>query len=181
MQRPPEGVKLVIEAVCIMKGIKPKKVAGDKPGSRIDDYWEPGKGLLQDPGKFLEGLFKFDKDNIPDVVIKAIQPYIENEEFQSAAIARVSKACTSICQWVRAMHKYHFVVCGVEPKRQALREAQEDLAMTQKILDKAKGRLSDVEEGISTLQGKYKDCVSKKEELEQKCAQCEQKLGRADK
>ena len=30
MQRPPEGVKLVIEAVCIMKGLKPKKVAGDK-------------------------------------------------------------------------------------------------------------------------------------------------------
>lgn len=30
MQRPPDGVKMVIEAVCIMKGIKPKKVAGDK-------------------------------------------------------------------------------------------------------------------------------------------------------
>ncbi len=30
MQRPPGGVKMVIESVCIMKGIKPKKVAGDK-------------------------------------------------------------------------------------------------------------------------------------------------------
>uniref|UniRef100_A0A452IS51 Uncharacterized protein n=1 Tax=Gopherus agassizii TaxID=38772 RepID=A0A452IS51_9SAUR len=117
MQRPPLGVKMVIEAVCIMKGIKPKKVAGDKPGSKVDDYWEPGKGLLQDPGKFLESLFKFDKDNIADTVIKAIQPYIDNEEFQPAAIAKVSKACTSICQWVRAMHKYHFVAKGVEPKR----------------------------------------------------------------
>ncbi|XP_063282706.1 dynein axonemal heavy chain 1 [Pelobates fuscus] len=181
MQRPPEGVKLVIEAVCIMKGIKPKKIAGDKPGSRIDDYWEPGKGLLQDPGKFLEGLFKYDKDNIPDAVIKAIQPYIDNEEFQPAAIARVSKACTSICQWARAMHKYHFVARGVEPKRQALREAQEDLAATQKILDEAKARLGAVEDGIATLEAKYKDCVSKKEELEHKCEQCEQKLGRADK
>lgn len=61
MQRPPQGVKLVIEAVCILKGIKPKKVAGEKPGSKVDDYWEPGKGLLQDPGKFLDSLFKFDK------------------------------------------------------------------------------------------------------------------------
>ncbi|XP_073447685.1 dynein axonemal heavy chain 1 [Aquarana catesbeiana] len=181
LQRPPLGVKLVIEAVCIMKGIKPKKVAGEKPGTRIDDYWEPGRGLLQDPGKFLEGLFKFDKDNIPDAVIKAIQPHIDNEEFQPAAIARVSKACTSICQWVRAMHKYHFVARGVEPKRQALQEAQEDLAETQKILDEAKARLSEVEEGIATLQAKYRDCVSKKEELEQKCDQCEQRLSRADK
>ncbi|KAL1763685.1 dynein heavy chain 1, axonemal, partial [Sigmodon hispidus] len=61
MQRPPPGVKLVIEAVCIMKGIKPKKVPGEKPGSKVDDYWEPGKGLLQDRGCFLESLFKFDK------------------------------------------------------------------------------------------------------------------------
>lgn len=61
MQRPPGGVRMTIEAVCIMKGIKPKKVAGDKPGVKVDDYWEPGKALLQDPGKFLESLFTFDK------------------------------------------------------------------------------------------------------------------------
>lgn len=57
------------------------------------------------------------QDNIADSVIRAIQPYIDSEEFQPAAIAKVSKACTSICQWVRAMHKYHFVAKIVEPKR----------------------------------------------------------------
>ena len=30
MTRPPGGVIMVIEATCIMKGIKPKRVAGDK-------------------------------------------------------------------------------------------------------------------------------------------------------
>ncbi|XP_037386166.1 dynein axonemal heavy chain 1 isoform X5 [Talpa occidentalis] len=181
MQRPPPGVKLVIEAVCIMKGIKPKKVPGEKPGSKVDDYWEPGKGLLQDPGRFLDSLFKFDKDNIGEAVIKAIQPYIDNEEFQPAAIAKVSKACTSICQWVRAMHKYHFVAKAVEPKRQALREAQEDLEVTQRILEEAKQRLHEVEDGISMMQAKYRECITKKEELELKCEQCEQRLGRASK
>ncbi|KAM7230116.1 hypothetical protein CapIbe_018833 [Capra ibex] len=181
MQRPPPGVKLVIEAVCIMKGIKPKKVPGEKPGSKVDDYWEPGKGLLQDPGRFLESLFKYDKDNIGEAVIKAIQPYIDNEEFQPAAIAKVSKACTSICQWVRAMHKYHFVAKAVEPKRQALREAQDDLEVTQRILEEAKQRLHEVEDGIATMQAKYRECIAKKEELELKCEQCEQRLGRADK
>ncbi|XP_019911214.2 dynein heavy chain 1, axonemal [Esox lucius] len=181
MQRPPNGVKLVIEAVCIMKGVKPKKVAGEKPGSKVDDYWEPGKGLLQDPGKFLEGLFKYDKDNIPDTVIKLVQPYIDNEEFQPSAIAKVSKACTSICQWVRAMHVYHFVAKGVAPKRQALQEAQEDLAITQRILDNANEKLARVEEGIATLQAKYHDCLAKRDELDSKCQLCEIRLVRADK
>ncbi|KAJ8259834.1 hypothetical protein GJAV_G00174010 [Gymnothorax javanicus] len=181
MQRPPQGVKLVMEALCIMKGIKPKKVPGDKPGTKVDDYWEPGKGLLQDPGKFLEGLFKFDKDNIPDAVIKSVQPYIDNEEFQPESIAKVSKACKSICQWVRAMHIYHFVARAVEPKRQALKEAQEDLAVTQKILDDAKSKLAAVEEGIAALEAKYHDCLAKRDELDNKCSLCEARLGRADK
>ena len=36
-----------------------------KVGTKVDDYWEPGKALLQDPGKFLEGLFKYDKVRCP--------------------------------------------------------------------------------------------------------------------
>ncbi|XP_053933024.1 dynein axonemal heavy chain 1 [Cuculus canorus] len=180
LQRPPIGVKMVIEAVCIMKGIKPRRVAGEKLGSKVDDYWEPGRALLQDPGRFLDSLFKYDKDNIADTVIKAIQPYIDSEEFQPAAIAKVSKACTSICQWVRAMHKYHFVAKTVEPKRRAWKEAEEDLRATQQVLQEAKDRLSEVENGIAMLQAKYKTCVDEKEELEMKCELCQQRLGRAN-
>lgn len=51
MMRPPAGVRLVIDAVSIMREVKPKKVAGEKMGTKVDDYWEPGKALLQDPGK----------------------------------------------------------------------------------------------------------------------------------
>lgn len=62
-----------------------------QPGTKIDDYWEPGKALLVDPTKFLESLFKYDKDNIPDSVIQKIQPYIDDENFTPAAIAKVSE------------------------------------------------------------------------------------------
>uniref|UniRef100_A0A6I8N290 Dynein axonemal heavy chain 1 n=1 Tax=Ornithorhynchus anatinus TaxID=9258 RepID=A0A6I8N290_ORNAN len=170
MQRPPPGVKLVIETVCIMKGVKPKKLPGEKPGTKIEDYWEPGRILLQDPGRFLDSLFKYDKDNIPDTVIRAIQPYIDNDEFQPAAIAKVSKACTSICQWVRAMHKYHFVAKGVAPKRVSVC-----------VCVGGWGVLGHLEARLDSVLTKYRDCVSKKEELELKCAQCEQRLNRADK
>lgn len=69
LQRPPHGVRLVIEAVCIMKEVKPKKVAGEKMGQKVDDYWEPGKALLQDPTKFLESLFKYDRVQIKIAII----------------------------------------------------------------------------------------------------------------
>lgn len=90
MKNPPDGVRMVMEAVCIMKKVPPKKVAGDKPGTKVDDYTESARTLLNDPGKFLESLFTYDKENIPDTVIQKIEPYINNDKFQPAAIAQVS-------------------------------------------------------------------------------------------
>ena len=46
MQKPPAGVIVVMEAVCILKGIKPKKKDGDKPGVKIDDYWDGVKCMF---------------------------------------------------------------------------------------------------------------------------------------
>ena len=99
----------------------------------------------------------------------------------TAIVLQVSKACTSICQWVRAMHKYHFVALGVAPKREALRIAQEDLAETQRQLGLTKMRLRNVEQGLKVLQKKYEECVKRKEDLDAKSKECEAKLGRADK
>ncbi len=50
-----------------------------------------------------------------------------------------------------------------------------------KILNEAKNRLRSVEEGLSALQSKYDECVTKKEELKEKCELCEARLGRAEK
>lgn len=56
----------------------------------MDDYTEPARGLLSDPGKFLESLFTYDKDNIGDAVIQKIEPYINSDKFTPAAIEKVS-------------------------------------------------------------------------------------------
>jgi len=181
LQNPPVGVRLVMEAVCIMQGVKPKMVAGEKMGSKVADYWSVCGPLLQNPQKFLESLFKFDKDNIPDSVIQKIQPYIDNTDFTPLAISKVSKACTSICSWVRAMHKYHFVARAVEPKRQALQGAQESLQQTLRQLSDAKARLKGVQDRISEMESKFAALVTKKKQLEDKASECTLKLARAKK
>ena len=59
-----------------------KKPDPEDPSKKIFDYVEPaGKSLLSNAGKFLEMLQDFDKDNIPDKVIKKVGPYIENPDF----------------------------------------------------------------------------------------------------
>lgn len=45
MAAPPIAVKMVMEAVCLLFGVEPKKVRPDmsRPGDFALDYWEPSK------------------------------------------------------------------------------------------------------------------------------------------
>ncbi|KAL3318377.1 Dynein heavy chain 1, axonemal [Cichlidogyrus casuarinus] len=181
MMRPPEGVRLVMETVCIMFDVKPKKVPGEKPGQKIDDYWEPGKPLLQDPGNFIASLKNYDRDNITEAIITKVSPYIDSPNFMPAAIAKVSKACTSICMWVRAMHKYHHVAKSVAPKRAALKASEIELEATEKQLKEARSRLKACVDRINGLKAKYDECIHRQHELEDKSRLCEARLVRADK
>ncbi|CAL1150093.1 unnamed protein product, partial [Cladocopium goreaui] len=82
LAKPPDGVKLTLEAVCVMFQVKPiKKADPNQPGKKFDDYWEASqKGPLSDPKKLLDDLFEFDKDNIAEPVIKKISEYVDREE-----------------------------------------------------------------------------------------------------
>ena len=72
-QNPPALVKLVMEAVCIMKNVKAeRKPDPSGSGKMIEDYWGPSQKVLSD-FKFLDSLKTYDKDNIPPAIIKKIR------------------------------------------------------------------------------------------------------------
>lgn len=109
MKNPPAGVKLVMEAVCVMKGIKGDRKM-DANGKPYEDYWGPSQKMLGDM-KFLESLKNYDKDNIhPSIMKKIRDKYIPDREFDPAVIAKVSSACEGLCRWVRAMDVYDRVI-----------------------------------------------------------------------
>eukprot|EP00762_Andalucia_godoyi_P002130 ANDGO_02526.mRNA.1 Dynein-1-beta heavy chain len=174
---PPAGVKLVMEAICILKNLQPKMVG--EAGKKVADYWEPSVKLLKDARGLLDSFFEYDKDNIAESVIKKIGPYIESPDFVPDKIRKVSTACTSMCQWCHAMYKYHFVSKSVEPKRQALAAAEKELGETMERLKQAKATLKTVEEKIADLELKFSEAVAKKDELGRKVRECEVKMDRA--
>ena len=58
------------------------------------------------------------QDNIPDSMLKKLKKYIENPRFVPEIVEKTSKACKSMCLWVRAMDLYSKVYRTVEPKRE---------------------------------------------------------------
>jgi len=180
---PPAGVKLAMEAICVMFQVKPvKKADPNNAGKKMDDYWESSqKQVLVDPKKMLDDLFEFDKDNIPEPVITKIQPYIDREDFDPAAIKKSSVACEALCMWCRAMHKYHFVAKAVEPKRKMLAAAEADLEKTMAKLRAAQAELKAVEDKIGKLEADYNEAVTKQDTLAHEMEMCTLKLGNASK
>ena len=122
LKKPPAGVKLTLKAVAIMFGVKSVKIADpDNPQKKIDDYWGPSSKMLNDlgPDKFKQALIDFDKDNIPESIIKLIDPICDQEDFTPEAIAKVSVACEAMCMWAQAMRTYYYVAKEVEPKKES--------------------------------------------------------------
>lgn len=67
---------------------------------------------------FLDRLINYPKDEISDKLLEKLQDYINHPEFQPDLVARQSKACKSLCIWVRAIDGYAKVYRVVEPKQQ---------------------------------------------------------------
>uniref|UniRef100_A0A4W6E1J2 Dynein axonemal heavy chain 12 n=1 Tax=Lates calcarifer TaxID=8187 RepID=A0A4W6E1J2_LATCA len=182
MKNPPSGVKLVMSAVCVMKDIKPDKIADPAgTGKKVLDYWGPSKKLLGDMN-FLRDLKEYDKDNIPVPVMQKIRSeYMTNPDFDPSVVAKASSAAEGLCKWIQAMEVYDRVAKVVAPKKANLAEAQESLAATMALLDQKRAELKEVEDRLAALQKTFEEKTEEKAQLEFQVDLCARKLERAEK
>ena len=71
-------------------------LSGKKPD------WDTSKQLLSD-SKFIRQLHCFERDNIDPKRLKALQKYIEMQDFTYTKIASVSKVAAGLCMWVQGI------------------------------------------------------------------------------
>ncbi len=147
----------------------------------IEDFWGPSKKLLGDM-KFLESLKTFNKDNIPAANIKKIrEKFIDNPDFQPSVIKSVSSACEGLCKWVRAMEVYERVSKVVAPKKEKLKEAEEELAVQMQKLSVKRAELKEVEDRLQALNDTFEGMIQKKKRPRSKHRALFPKLIRAEK
>ena len=67
------------------------------------DYWGPSKKLLADLG-LINRLKSYDKDNIPEAIMKKIRnEYKPDPNFTPETAKKSSSAAEGLCRWVLAM------------------------------------------------------------------------------
>ncbi|CAK9228319.1 unnamed protein product [Sphagnum troendelagicum] len=179
MKNPPATVKLVMEACCIMKGVKSRRIPDpNKPGSKMEDFWGPTQQMLADSG-FLTSLKTYDKDNMPAALMEKIHPYISNPNFEPAVVLKASKAAYGLCCWVRAMESYDKVNKIVAPKKAKLAAATMEFEGLQAALALKKEFLKAIEDKLAGLQEQLDKKGEEKAALEREVLNCKNKLARA--
>ncbi|XP_055967922.1 dynein axonemal heavy chain 7 [Sorex fumeus] len=181
MKSPPAGVKLVMEAICILKGIKADKIPDPTgTGKKIEDFWGPAKRLLGDI-RFLQSLHEYDKDNIPASYMNIIRKnYIPNPDFVPEKIRNASTAAEGLCKWVIAMDSYDKVAKIVAPKKIKLAAAEGELKIAMDGLRKKQAALYEVQAKLAKLQDTLELNKQKKADLENQVDLCSKKLERAE-
>ncbi|KAL1130882.1 hypothetical protein AAG570_012123 [Ranatra chinensis] len=162
--KPPNLVKFVMEAVCLLLGVK--------------QDWASAKVVLGE-GNFLKRLQDYDKDNIPDATIKKLKTFIDHKDFVPDIVAAQSKVCKSMCMWVRAIDTYAKVFRIVEPKRKKKEKAEQELNAILFVLRAKQQKLADVEAQIAKLEATYDASLAEKAKLEDTIALCSARLNRS--
>eukprot|EP00742_Colponemidia_sp_Colp-10_P013019 GILJ01014677.1.p1 GENE.GILJ01014677.1~~GILJ01014677.1.p1 ORF type:complete len:1857 (-),score=367.35 GILJ01014677.1:73-5070(-) len=177
---PPERMKKVIEALCIVLNIKPNEKR-DTMGRKEVDYWTPTKTkVMADIEQFKNTLIDYDKENMdPEIFEKKIIPYIKDKNFTPESVKDISMALVGVCQWVKAMETYYRVLKIVRPKQIMLAAAEAEYNKAMAILTEKKERLAKIDAHLNQLQNKLDDCTAQRTSLESQQHDTETKLTRA--
>ncbi|XP_026819508.1 dynein heavy chain 2, axonemal-like [Rhopalosiphum maidis] len=162
--KPPHRVKLVLEAVMILKQSEPS--------------WTEAKRQLGDPN-FLTQLRDFDKDHVLPKVLRKINTYTANPEFEPDKVGAQSIAAKSLAQWVIAIEKYAIIYKIVAPKKESADAALSDLKQKETELLTAQQKLSDIQILLLKLKTDFDKKMEEKEQLVKKADTLKRNLDRA--
>ncbi|XP_075251829.1 dynein beta chain, ciliary-like [Convolutriloba macropyga] len=153
---PPAAVTNVTAAVMVLL------LGGQSGKVPKDRSWKAAKSMMAKVDEFLNNLKNYDKDHIHENAIKAMQDYINNEEFNPDIIGKKSFAAAGLCSWAINIVKYYEVFCDVLPKRLALEEANRELNAAKEKLSGIQAKIAGLEAQLNGLLGELQAATDEK-------------------
>ena len=179
---PTPNVVVCMEVACHMFQLKPEKKHLNKSPNDLNGYFECARvNLLSNPTEFLKKMMTYDKENIPDRVVKNVNAIIGSPDFKPDDIKKASEALLGICKWAMAMMKYYELLKIVNPKRAKVAEMNIMLKEVRARLAEKMAKLREVEEMMARLEATYQQKLAEEAALVQKIDDCNKKLERAGK
>ena len=176
---PPQLVKDVMEAICILFDVDPPKKQNPDNMKMEPQWWEASQKFMS-KGDFLKELTLFKKDEINEKHSKNIQKFVQNPEFNPENMRnKISSAAAGLCSWVCAMEKFYHVNLEVIPRQKAQQGAEEEYNKYMKNLEVKEAELKIVQDKVQALQTDLDQTLARKDKLEHDVDECKRRLVRA--
>ncbi|XP_072179432.1 dynein heavy chain domain-containing protein 1-like [Diadema setosum] len=160
--QPPELVKKVIFAICLM--------------FRQPLDWSSGKVLINRKNFFQELEF-YDKASIPnDIFHKLNVLFIHDPTFDPQKVHVCSAAASSLCQWVHAVYAYAVIHRNMRPKLQNVEEAEAKLQEAQGHLGSKRVKAQDMKGLLEQKRKEYQESLHQVKQFEKKIEAIEVKI-----
>lgn len=173
MTKPPPGVDDIFSAVMVLlAGINPNIIV--QKSGRVRDKertWDAAKkALLNNVNGFLDELKGFkvniDEGTVPEVNWKEVRPFLLLDHFNPEIIEKRNSAAAGLCSWVINIVNYYDIVLQVEPKRMALRAANEQLEVANTQLGAVRARVAELQARLDKLTEEFNAAEAQRLEAE---------------
>ena len=184
MLKPPPNLDEVFAAtMCLLAGIMPSVVI-QKNGKVKDVSWDAAKKQLMGNIKEYMTYLKEIKTHVDEGTInpqnfKMVREYIEKDYFNVETIRTKNQAAAGLCSFVLNIVTYYDIVVTVEPKRQALAEANKQLSEANEKLNAVMKNVATLEQKLATLTKELEEADASKKEAENAVVAGERKLNLA--
>lgn len=183
-QKPPPDIEKVF--VCVLNlfaGIDPIVEVDKNKRFKSENPWKNALKLMGKPEAFLQQLEGF-KDQIDADKVKAYNftanaATLKDENFTPEIIKTKSSAAGNLCFWIINITKYYEVVVTVEPKKAAVKKAEETLAAANVKKAEVDAQVAELSEKLAKLQAEYQAAMDEKNAAEAEAARCMKRLDNA--
>ncbi|CCD23572.1 dynein heavy chain NDAI_0B05390 [Naumovozyma dairenensis CBS 421] len=147
MMHPPVGVKLVLEAVCVILG-------------RTYSTWRNIQQYIS-KDDFIRDIIQYDTISMmtPEMRVFVKANFLERSDFTFEAINRASKACGPLYQWVFAQVNYGEILERIEPLQQEVAIVEEETLKARARLLAAEEMIADLKESIEKSKNNYSGLI----------------------
>lgn len=168
MNKPPEMVQTVLEAVCFLLGYDFTSWRDIQLFIRRDD--------------FIYEIVHYDANTMMDTETRDILEthYLSRENFNFASVNRASKACGPLYQWLYAQARYAHVLQKVIPLQQDSYEAKQEMLTAKARLLAAEEMVEDLKADVDESKKRYSSLIREVEVIKTEMENVEGNLDRSE-
>ena len=169
LKTPPSGVDLVTSAVLILLEKEYK-----------NHKWDRAQKMMANVDQFKQRLQSFRGEDITDDDISKVQPFLDNDMFNTKVMDTKSAAASNLCNWVVNICRFNRIYVKVKPLMERLEAARASKAAAEASLAAAMAIVAAVEAKLKALGEKFQLASDEKAEVEAQAAAGKARLGLAE-